>query len=340
MKNTNLNEVKDWTSDELFELANSYWKSCAFQTGVKLDIFTTIGKEQLTSQEIANNLNLDEKATDMLLVALTSLKLLRKKEGKYANTPSSEKLLSRNSDHYAGYMALHHHNIITSWTSLSEAIKNGKPVDAKKEESQDGQESWWQVCIQGMISLSLDYAAYVAKELDLSDCHKMLDLGGGPGIYSINFCLNNPQLKATLFDLPSTKNIAEEKIEKFNVEKQVSFKGGNYRFDEFDQEYDLVWMSHIVHSEGPEFCEKLIRKAVKALKPGGKIMIHDYFLNDNMDGPVHSALFALNMLLLTCDGQSYSKKQVSDMLTRTGIKELEFLEVRGQLQSGIITGTV
>jgi len=104
--------------------------------------------------------------------------------------------------------------------------------------------------------------------------------------------------------------------------------------------YDVAWLSHILHGEGPENCFKILQKAVSALEPGGMILIHDFILNDTMDGPLFPALFSLNMLLGTDSGQAYSQKQISDMLTRLGVKHIKRIKITSPNDSGVISGVV
>ncbi|MCP4723257.1 MAG: class I SAM-dependent methyltransferase, partial [Desulfobacteraceae bacterium] len=120
----------------------------------------------------------------------------------------------------------------------------------------------------------------------------------------------------------------------------ISFIPGDYTRDNFclDQKFDTAWLSHILHGEGPEMAEKIIARAAAALRPGGKIFIHDFILDNTMDSPLFPALFSLNMFLGTKQGQSYSEEQLVDMLTNQGVKNIVRLDFAGPTQSGILTG--
>ena len=166
----------------------------------------------------------------------------------------------------------------------------------------------------------------------------MLDLGGGPGTYAIHFCLKNPQLQATVFDRPTTRPFAEKTIQRFDLNERIGFMQGDFLEDEIDGSYDLVWLSHILHSEGPDSCQATLHKAVGALQPGGKILIHDFILDESLDSPEYPALFSLNMFLNTASGRSYSGTQIMDMLEREGVQDLQRLPFIGPNNSGIISG--
>jgi SAM-dependent methyltransferase len=179
-----------------------------------------------------------------------------------------------------------------------------------------------------------------AKIIDLSDCTHLLDLGGGPGTYAIHFCLNNPELRATVFDLPTTRKFAEKTIASFDLSGRIRFEEGSYLDEntDFEQDYDAVWLSHILHGEGPEDAESIVAQAVEALKSGGRILIHEFILDNTMDGPLFPALFALNMLIGTDQGQAYSEAQLRIMLEKCGISNIHRLDVSSPNDAGIMMG--
>jgi len=187
---------------------------------------------------------------------------------------------------------------------------------------------------------AMNLAPRLVPSINLSNRRHLLDLGGGPGTYAIYFCLNNPQLKAIVYDLPTTKPFAKKIIEKYNLVDRIDFIGGNYLEENIDKAYDVAWLSQILHGEGPENCQRIIQKAVSALEPGGMIIVHEFILNNTMDGPIFPALFSLNMLLGTPNGQSYSEKQIMDMLAKAGVKEINRIPVETPNDSGIIAGVI
>jgi hypothetical protein len=329
--------TQEWKPDQLLETSGNYWLSCTLHAAVKLDIFTAIGEKKLTSEEIARKLNGDKRGITMLLNALSAMNLLVKSRDKYSNTSSSRSFLSKDSTQYLGHIIMHHQHLADSWTRLDQAVTTGSPVRKRASRSD---EEWLESFIMGMFNLAMILAPRLAKEIDLSSRRHLLDLGGGPGTYAIHFCLDNPQLRATVYDLPATRPFAQKTIEKFGLTDRVDFLEGNYLEGEIEGVYDVAWLSHILHGEGPEDCQKIIQKSVSALEPGGMIIIHDFILDNTMDGPLFPALFSLNMLLGTPHGQSYSEKQIIDMLGRAGAKQIQHIPFQGPNDSGIMTGVV
>jgi hypothetical protein len=183
-------------------------------------------------------------------------------------------------------------------------------------------------------------APMVSEVLDLSDRSHLLDLGGGPGTHAIHFCLKHPGLRATVFDLPTTQPLAERTIQQAGLGDRIDFLGGSYLEGSIPGSYDVAWLSQILHGEGPDGCRLILEKAVSVLQPGGMIVVHEFLLNNRLDGPLFPALFSLNMLLGTPGGKSYSEEEVRDLLAGTGVREIRRLPFQGPNDSGLIAGTV
>ena len=329
--------VPEWDPRALIELSGIYWKAGVLHAGVKLGVFTAIGKEPQTSEDIARKLGADRKAMFMLLNALSAAGLLVKAGQLYSNTPVGITYLSKDSDQYIGYMIMHHHGLMDSWIQLDKAVKNGGPLRTGVARiNEEERENF----LLGMFNIAMNLAPRLAEEIDLSDRAHLLDLGGGPGTFAVHFCLKNTGLKATVCDLPATKPFAEKIIKRFGLTDRIDFRAVDFLRDDIPGAYDAAWLSHILHGEGPQGCQTIIRKAVSALKPAGKIIVHDFILNDSMDGPLFPALFSLNMLLGTDSGQAYSQKQIMDMLASAGVKKIKRDHFKSLVDSGIISGVV
>ncbi len=322
---------------ELLEISGYFWKTCVLHTAVKLDVFTLIGDAQSTSKQISHKLNGSQKGVERLLNALTAMDLLKKAGSSYANSPLAKTFLTKDSAKYIGHIIMHHHHLVESWSQLDQAVLSGSPVRSR---ASFNNEEWRESFLMGMFNLAMGLAPKIVPLIDLSSSSHLLDLGGGPGTYAIHFCMNHPGLKATVYDLPTTRPFAEKTIKRFELTDRIQFADGNYLKDPVIGRYDTVWLSHILHGEGPDDCRMIIKKAVGALKPGGVIVIHDFILNNSMDGPLFPALFSLNMLLGTESGQSYSEAQIKDMLADAGVKNIHRIAVPSPNDSAILIGSI
>ena len=324
-----------WHVGTLLETSGSYWKSCALHAGVKLDLFSILAQVQLNGAELARRSGGDTRALETLLDALCAMRLLTRTEGRYANTAASEKWLCRSSEAYVGHIILHHHHLMSSWAQLDQAVLTGGPVGIEEHVRTEEQREHF---LMGMFNMAMASAPGIAALIDLSTRKKLLDLGGGPGTYAIFFCKQNPGLKADIFDLPETRPYAEKTVARFGLTDTIDFIAGDFTQDQITDPYDVAWLSHILHSEGPEGAQKVVDKTAQALESGGMMLIHEFILDDSMDGPLFPALFSLNMLVRTREGRSYSEGQLRDMLTRAGMVGIQRLAFRGPTDSGIILG--
>jgi SAM-dependent methyltransferase len=325
-----------WNPGELLELSGYFWKTCTLHAAVKLDVFTCLGEEPLASAEVSHRLKTSSRGMERLLNALVAMELLTKAEDKYVSTSSAREFLSKDSPKYLGNIIMHHHHLVESWSQLDQAVQSGKPI---RKQSSFKDEEWRESFLMGMFNMAMNMAPMLIPRIDISSRRHLLDLGGGPGTYAIHFCRHNSRLKATVFDMPTTRPFAEKTIARFELSDRINFVGGNYLKDPIEGRFDAVWLSHILHGESPEGCKTIIQKAIAALEPGGIIIIHEFILNNSMDGPLFPALFSLNMLLGT-DGQAYSERQLMDMLADAGAREIQRLAVQTPNDSGIITAIV
>lgn len=329
--------TEEWNQGKLLAMSGNYWATCALHAGVKLNIFTVIGDQVLTGQKIAEKLGGDARGVIMLLNALAAMNLLIKKNEDYSNTVFSNSFLSKESPQYLGYIIMHHHHLMASWSELDKGVKTGKAVRSRASfDNTEVRENF----LMGMFNLAMNLAPQIVGKIDLSEKKHLLDLGGGPGTYAIHFCLSNPSLKATIYDQKTTRPFAEKTVAKFGLSERIDFQDGDYVKKDITGTYDAAWLSHILHGEGHEDAQKIIQKAVSALKPQGMILIHEFILNNNMDGPLFPALFSLNMLLGSDNGQSYSEKQIMDMLAAAGVVKIRRIPIQTPNDSGVIQGIV
>lgn len=330
-------DTQEWNPDKLLALSGYYWKSFTLHAAIKLGIFTAIGTEQLTGEEIAQRLSGEKRGVITLLNALSAMNLIIKEGDKYSNTPVGMSFLSKDSPEYIGYMIMHHHHLSESWSKLDKAVRVGSSVRSRLSyDDEEVRES----SLMGMFNNAMNLAPRLVDAIDLSDRLHLLDLGGGPGTYAIYFCLHNPQLKATVYDQPTTRPYAAGTIEKFGLTGQIDFVAGDYLSEDLSGSYDVAWLSQILHAEGPRDCQRIIEKAVSVLEPGGMIIVHEFILDNSRDGPLFPALFSLNMLLGTTNGRSYSEMEIMEMLAKAGVKKIERIPFRSPGDSGIIKGVV
>jgi SAM-dependent methyltransferase len=328
---------EQWNPGKLLALSGSYWQPCAFHAAVELDLFTAIGNDSRTAQELAEKIQAKPRALEMLLNAMVAMGLLSKTKDSFSNTSASLEYLCTDASGYIGYMIKHHHHLVESWGRLHESVRSGTSVSAGIDQTGD---EWRENFLMGMFTNARLVAPRLAENIDLTDRRHLIDVGGGPGTYAISFCQANTNLHATVFDLPTTKPFAEKVVGRYGLSDRITFIEGDYLIDEIPGSYDAAWLSHILHQESPEQSMKLIQKVVAALKPGALIAVHDFILDDTKDNPLFPALFSLNMLAVTKNGQAYSEAEIYEMFSKAGIKKIRRLSVDTPNDSGVMVGEV
>lgn len=326
----------EWTISGLLQLSGGYWSTCALHAGVKLDVFTAIDGAPLSAGEIAQKCKVDNRAAEMLLDALTALGFLDKQSAVYSLTTFASGYLSKKSPGYLGHIIMHHHHLMPGWAKLDEAVTLGGAIRGSASHGDDevARESF----LMGMFNLASQIAPKIADSVKLPNCHRLLDLGGGPGTYAAYFCQANPGLNAVVYDLPTTQSFAEKTIARFGLGERISFTSGDFHLDPVPVGFDAVWMSHILHADGPAACTSLLQKGTAALNSGGTLLVQEFILDDDRKGPVFPALFSLNMLLGTDSGQSYSQMELTSMMSQAGLSDITRLPLDLPNGSGVMTG--
>lgn len=324
------------TLPELLQISSQYWNTCTLHAAVKLEIFTCLDTPK-TSDQIARIISADTRSLEMLLHALTAMELLQKDGDLFSTTQFSARYLCKTSEEYIGHIIMHHHHLVEGWSRLDQAVLSGGPVRSRlsHEPSEKERESF----LLGMFNLASLVAPRIAEQIDLTGRRRLLDLGGGPGTYAIHFCKKHPELTVVIFDLPATRPFAEGTVQKFGLAERISFMAGDVTSDNLGENYDVVWISHLLHSEDPASSAAIVDRAAKVLKPGGIMLIQEFILDDTKNGPLFPALFSLNMLINTPTGQSYSYNEISSMMLAAGLRDIKRVAIELPNGAGIIAGT-
>ncbi|MCX7876462.1 MAG: acetylserotonin O-methyltransferase [Melioribacteraceae bacterium] len=304
------------TQKKIREIAYGFQASRILLTAFELEIFTILDKHLLTAEEISFKINCNLNSTKRLLNALVGLGLLKKVKNKFYNSDAASNFLVKGKNDFIG--GLYHTNEIwKNWNNLTDIIKTGKPELAKKDIIQK------EYFIAAMHFRALKESKILASMLDLDNITKMLDVGGGSGIFSMAFIEKNKNIFSTIFDLPEIIQITQKYVNEFIYKENIILKEGNYLFDDFDSNYDLIFLSSIIHINSYEQNMILIKKCCDSLNNNGQIIIKDWIMNDEKTEPTDGAIFSINMLVSTEFGDVYSEKEIKEWFYNAGIKKIE-----------------
>jgi len=292
-------------------------------TAAELDLFTLLKGRAVSAEELAQERGWNASATEILLDALTSMGCLTKQQGRYTDTPEAELHLSADSPDTVLPYVLHLAGLWKIWSSLTDKV-GPLPPDAPALDRTAA-------FIGAMHVLGRGKAHRTIAALRPEESACLLDVGGASGTYTIAFLRANPSAEATLFDLPEVVPLAQRRMAEEGLSDRVRIVAGDLRRDPLPGGHDLALLSAIIHMNGPDENLVLFRKCREALQPGGRLVIRDHLMSDDRTSPRAGALFAVNMLVGTAGGRTYSLKELQELLREAGFEPPRVLEANGTM---------
>jgi predicted O-methyltransferase YrrM len=303
--------------------ARVFWEARILLTAAELNVFEPLLEQEKTSEAVAKERSADVRGMEMLLDALVSLGLLVKKNDRFRVRPGFEPYLSQSSSESIIPVLMHMAHLWQRWSKLSDIVRKG--ANEVMGERRDRDEETLNAFIGAMHALGSQMAGEVMTRLNLSSHKKMLDIGGGSGVYTIAALKAAPQLQAALFDFPAVLKIAKEKLSEQNLLDRVNLIAGDFYKDRLPQGHDLALLSAIIHQNSRNQNVELFRKVYDALLPGSTIVIRDYVMSEDHTQPPEGTFFAINMLVNTEGGGTYSFTEISEDLAKAGFREQKLL---------------
>jgi SAM-dependent methyltransferase/predicted transcriptional regulator len=308
---------------DIFTEYAGWMKARIILTAAELDIFTLLDGKPLFAENLAQKLNAAARAVTRILDCLVVFELLHKKNGCYALTEKGYFFSSKHPQSVLP-MLLHMNNMWDNWAQLTETIRKGKNLSLKSViDSQD--ETVTQAFIGAMHVIGKGLSREIASSYDLSRFKRLLDLGGGSGTYSIAILERNPNMTAVIFDLPDVISLAEERLKDEGFLERVTLVAGDFYKDELPAGCDLALLSAIIHQNSPQENLDLYKKIYRALAPGGALLIRDHVMDESRTRPPAGALFAINMLVCTSGGDTYTFNEIKNTLELAGFKEVQLV---------------
>lgn len=308
---------------DVLKEVRQFWNSRAILTAAELDVFTAMEDRPSTAQEISQAKGLDERATARLLDSIVVCGYLEKKGERYKLTPRGA-VLSASHSRSMLPVVRHMAHVWRNWSRLTETVIKGEneersnPLfDLSDQEQRD--------FIEAMHVLGQDLAEEVAVFYGETSCRRILDVGGGSGVYTLAFLRHNPHMEGIVFDLPRVIPITEERIRQEPEGERISLFPGDFYREELPTGCDMALLSAIIHQNGPEQNLELFCKVYRALEPGGILLIRDHIMDESRTSPQEGAMFALNMLVNTERGDTYTFREVNEALEQAGFEQIRAL---------------
>lgn len=302
------------------QLVISYRCAKLLFVAAKLDLFTRLSRGDRSAEDISRELGFNFRAACIFLDALAAMGFLIKTGSSYANSEMSARFLVRGKRGFVGDNLEYQDFIWDSWSELETVLSAGvpsEPLDVRLK----GQQEFLGKYIRGMSDIAEAPAKEIAGILGPLGAASLLDIGGGAGKYTLTLAALNPQLKAAILDLPGTLSIAREFVNAAPCRDRIQLIAGNYHRTELGRgKYDLILISHVTHHEGDPFNQLLLRRCHTALRPGGRLVVHDFMTDDARTAPLFSAVFSAHMLVSTREGRTYSAGDYESWMKEAGFK--------------------
>jgi predicted O-methyltransferase YrrM len=313
-----LEEIK--SPEDIRELANSFRVSRVLLSAFELKIFSVLDKHMMTSEEVSTKIDADPRATDRLMNALCGMGILKKVKRKFYNSDLSSKYLVEGKPEFMGNL-YHTNHLWNTWSYLTDSVKKGSSF--KGDQNKKEKTNWVEAFIGAMHYRGVNQGKILSMMIDLSNVRKMIDVGGGSAAFSIEIVKKNPSIKATVLDLPHVVPLTKKYVEEAGLSDNFNFIEGDYLTKDFEDNYDLILLSAIVHINSYEQNKMLINKCADALNKNGMIIISDFVMNDDRTQPVHGALFSINMLVGTASGDTYTKGEMKEWFESADLSKIE-----------------
>ncbi len=315
--------AKTWTADELLEKVRGFQAACIISAAAELDLFTVLGGRPATAAALAGKVDADPHATTVLLDALVALALLTKEGDMYSVRPDVAELLTENAPTGILPAVRHMANGVRRWGQLARIVKTGRP--AEREPSIRGETADCESFIGAMNNFTASIAPEVVQRLMPLRFQRLLDVGGASGTWTIAFLLAVPEATAVLFDLPEVIPLARERLARTGLSDRVTLVAGDYNTDELPGGADFAWLSAIAHQNSREQNRALYAKIHSALVPSGILVIRDIVMDASRTQPPAGALFAVNMLVATEGGGTFTLGEFEEDLKSAGFTSTELM---------------
>jgi SAM-dependent methyltransferase len=317
---------------EILALSRNFMECRLLLTGAEIDIFTRLA-EPASSMDLAEKQGWRERPLTVFLDALTAMGLLVKKDGLYRTDSELLPLLRSDSPRTVLPMIRHAATLWQRWSNLTHIVTETGGVESNGTLFEDPEEK--KAFIGAMHVVGSQHAPKIVQAINPGTAQQLIDVGGGSGTYTIAFLEASPEMSATLFDLPDVVSMGRARITNAGLMDRVKIVAGNFYADDLPAGHDLALVSAIIHMNSLEQNVDLYKKIFDALVPGGRIVIRDHVMKPDRNTPKSGALFAVNMLVGTPGGGTYTYDEIKTGLTAAGFEKVTLIQ-EGEAMMGLV----
>ncbi len=320
------------TPERIMQFAWGYIPPLVLEAAIRHHVFDLLDGGPKTVNEIHEKSGASERGLTAIMNALVGLNFLAKdQQSRFSLTPESAEFLVSTKPAFQGGLIRHcSEHLIPKWLRLNEIVETGRPVEAVNQVALGSE--FFQKFVNDIFPMSYPAAKALGQYFALNGAGRqarVLDLAAGSGVWGIALAQSSEHVRVTAVDWPGVIPVTRKSVARFGLAYRFSFIEGDLLQVDFGSDYTVATLGHILHSEGRERSKALLAKTFRALASGGTIVIAEYLVNPDRTGPLNGLLFAVNMLVNTEDGDTYSFEEIVGWLREAGFTKARTLESPG-----------
>lgn len=322
------------TPDRLLQIGMGFWAAKTMLSAVELGVFTVLAEAgTLDCRALAERLGVHPRGARDFFDVLVALGVLQRSDGRYANTPESDRFLDRRKSSYVGgLLEMANARLYGHWGRLSDGLRTGRPQNEMLEHgaSAAGSDAFAAIYadpdrlrgfLQAMTGVSLQVGQSIAERFDWSRYARVLDVGTAQGGLPVTLLARHAHLSGIGFDLPPVRPIFEQHVASHGLSDRLRFVAGDLFKDALPRA-DVIVMGHMLHGWGLQLKRAMLAKAFEALPKGGSCIVYDAIIDDDRKTNAFGLLMSLNMLLETEHGFDYTAAECMSWMRCAGFREV------------------
>ncbi len=309
------------TPERIMQMAWGYAPPLILEAAIKHRVFDALDSGPKDIWQVEKATGASVRGLTAIMNALVGLNFLAiDEEGRYALTPESSAFLVSTKPGFMGGLIRHtSEHLVPRWLHLNKVVATGQPVAAVNQEKSGGE--FFHDFVTDIFPMSYPAAQYMANEMSFGasgEPVRVLDLAAGSGVWGIAQAQASPRVRVTAVDWPEVIPVTQKTVARFGLADRFSFVEGDLHDADFGSGYQLATLGHILHSEGEALSRRLLGKTFESLASGGTIAVAEFLVNQERTGPMTGLLFAVNMLVNTENGTTWSVEEISAWLEEAG----------------------
>jgi ubiquinone/menaquinone biosynthesis C-methylase UbiE len=298
----------------IIDLVSGFRSAKFLMAASELGVFEALADAPTTIEVLATRTGLTRRAARICADAMVAVGLLERDGDTYRNSPPAATYLAgTTSTDLRPFLRYSDKSSYPAWTDLAHALRHGP-----KGQITDLDPELQKIFSAGVEALNADQAAALAATADFSAGHRLLDIGGGTGSWSIAVTRTSPHMTATVFELPQVVGIARQRIAEQGLSDRIEVVGGDVLAGDLPTGHDCALLANVIHCFSAEQNKRLLAKVRSAVKPGARLLLADYWTNPTHTEPVIAALMAGEFAVNIEHGDVYSLAEGREWLADTG----------------------